>query len=99
MLQPDHMTPANRAPTNTPKLAVATAIAAIVTIAACGSSAPKRPTLVTEPPTPPRQAKWGLEWSDDFDGPTLNAANWIVSDGPVDVNSELEYYSPSAVTI
>jgi beta-glucanase (GH16 family) len=99
MPHPDAITFVNRARANAPRLAVTATIIAIVAVAACGSSAPKRPTLVTEPPTPPRQAKWGLEWSDDFNGPTLDATNWITSDGPVEVNSELEYYSPSAVSI
>ncbi|MFL5561160.1 MAG: family 16 glycosylhydrolase [Gemmatimonadaceae bacterium] len=82
-----------------PRFIVAGVMAAIVAVAGCSGSHKKATTEITGPPAPPRQAKWGLDWADEFNGPTLDAANWIVSDGPVDVNSELEYYSPSAVTI
>lgn len=99
MPQPDAVTANDRARSGAAKLAITALLAAIVAVAACGSSTKKPSTLVTEPPAAPRQAKWGLKWADEFDGPALDASSWIVSDGPVDVNSELEYYSPSAVTI
>ncbi len=43
----------------------------------------------------PAQTKpgWNLVWSDEFDGPTLSTAKWTVSNGPSNVNQELEYYS------
>ncbi|GAC1656861.1 MAG: hypothetical protein NVS4B3_22910 [Gemmatimonadaceae bacterium] len=48
-------------------------------------------------PRAANQAKWELAWADEFDGPTLDTTSWIAVDGAVNVNSELEYYSPGDV--
>jgi hypothetical protein len=42
---------------------------------------------------------WKLVWHDEFDGPTLNNANWAAQDGPNNANQELEYYRPGNATI
>ena len=67
------------------------------TLAACGGGNTGAPG---NPPNVPRvtvQAKWGLAWADEFDGPTLDGANWIAVDGAANVNNEREYYTPSDV--
>ena len=82
-----------------PMRAVSLAITVLLAAACGGSSTAPRTTTQNPPPPPPplRAAKWGLVWGDDFDGATIDATSWIVNDGPVNVNSELEYYSPSEV--
>ncbi|HEX2780251.1 MAG TPA: glycoside hydrolase family 16 protein [Gemmatimonadaceae bacterium] len=65
--------------------------------AACSNSAPARPKWNPPPPTEQRPAKWGLSWSDEFNGTTLDASNWIANDGAANVNNELEYYTPTDV--
>jgi beta-glucanase (GH16 family) len=67
---------------------------------ACGGGAKSAgPVEVIPPPAPIRAAKWGLEWADEFNGPTLDPAVWITVDGPAQVNNEAEYYTPSEVYI
>jgi beta-glucanase (GH16 family) len=39
---------------------------------------------------------WQLVWSDEFTDPVINSSKWSFETGPVNVNSELEYYSNSA---
>ncbi len=78
-------------------IAIVATLALTVVTAACGggSTAPK---VTTQPPPPPivtRQAKWGLEWADEFNGTAVDPANWVVVDGPARVNNELEYYTPT----
>jgi len=54
----------------------------------------------TAPNTPPpvlKPAKWDLAWSDEFDGTSLDATNWIAVDGASNVNNEREYYTPTDV--
>jgi beta-glucanase (GH16 family) len=36
---------------------------------------------------------WKMIWSDEFTGPAINTSKWSFETGPVNVNSELEYYS------
>jgi beta-glucanase (GH16 family) len=38
---------------------------------------------------------WKLIWSDEFNGPNIDATKWSFQTGPANVNSELEYYSNS----
>jgi beta-glucanase (GH16 family) len=67
---------------------------------ACGGGGSGNNTGTTSPPPtkpPTRQAKWALSWSDEFDGTSINQSDWIVQDGAVNVNAELEYYTPSDV--
>lgn len=40
-----------------------------------------------------------LVWHDEFDGSTLNTANWNVIDGDMGVNNELQYYRPANVWV
>lgn len=35
---------------------------------------------------------WNLSWSDEFDGTTINSANWTYDTGILNVNNEVEYY-------
>lgn len=79
-------------------LTVLTLAALIVagTAACSGSSSGPKPEIIP-PPTPPRAAKWGLAWADEFNGTTLDANIWIAVDGASNVNNELEYYTPSDV--
>ena len=71
----------------------------LIAAAACGGGSADMGGVTTGPPPPPpspaRQAKWNLVWADEFDGTTIDATNWIVADGPSNVNNELEYYTPS----
>lgn len=78
------------------RLAVLTLAALIVagTSDCGGSSSGPKPEIIP-PPTPPRAAKWGLAWADEFDGATLDANIWIAVDGAANVNNELEYYTPT----
>src|SRR5437773_5517812 len=72
----------------------------VIAAVGCGGGAPSNNGGLTTspPPKPPvRQAKWALDWSDDFDGATINQSNWIVQDGAANVNGELEYYTQSDV--
>ena len=81
-------------------IAMVVTLALTALAAACGggSTAPK---VSTQPPQPIaiRQAKWGLEWADEFNGTTVDPANWVLVDGPANVNNELEYYTPTDVYI
>ena len=79
------------------RTALVTFAAAIV---ACGGaySGTTGPTgTVPNVPAATKQAKWDLVWADEFNGTTLDAASWIAVDGAVNVNNELEYYTPSDV--
>lgn len=35
---------------------------------------------------------WTLSWSDEFNGTTINSANWTYDTGILNVNNEVEYY-------
>lgn len=75
--------------------------AAILCVAgawACGGGSSD--THVTLPITAPpvaRQAKWALDWSDEFDEAALDTTKWIAVEGASNVNNEREYYTPSDV--
>ena len=70
--------------------------AALLSSCGGGDTATPAKTRPVEP-TPVVAAKWGLVWSDEFDGATVDATNWIVQDGASQVNSERQYYTPSDV--
>src|SRR5687768_3050446 len=72
-------------------------LAAVVALAACtkgytGVTGGRNGGEVEKKP-----AGWKLAWSDEFEGTTLNTANWIAVDGPANVNNELQYYTPTEV--
>ena len=82
------------------RLAVVLAAAAAAAIAACSNKAYTGPDNGALPPPPPaRAAKWALDWADEFDGATIDGTKWVVVDGAVNVNNELEYYSPTQAYI
>lgn len=82
------------------RLAVLLAAAVAASIAGCSGKAYTGPDTGALPPPPPvRAAKWSLVWADEFNGATVDPASWIVSDGAVNVNNELEFYSPAQVSI
>ncbi|HJQ10660.1 MAG TPA: glycoside hydrolase family 16 protein [Gemmatimonadaceae bacterium] len=74
----------------------------LIVAVACGGGSSSSGNVTQPPPTGTRvvrQAKWALSWSDDFDGTSVDPANWIVQNGAANVNNELEYYSPSDVYV
>lgn len=75
------------------------AVALAWTLTACGAANGKLATDTTPAPapTPTRPARWELVWSDEFNGPQLDAATWIVVNGPANVNRELQSYAPDDV--
>lgn len=84
------------------RLVVVAAVITTVGISAqaCGvGTARGTRTDPLEPPLATRPAKWGLVWSDEFNASTLDTTTWIAVDGAVNVNNELEYYTPSDVYI
>jgi beta-glucanase (GH16 family) len=95
-----HAAKSIRSTPHTARLAVLLAAAVAASIAGCSGKAYTGPdTGPLPPPTPARAAKWSLVWADEFDGATIDPASWIVSNGAVNVNNELEYYSPAQVSI
>lgn len=42
---------------------------------------------------------WELVWNDEFDGTSLNTANWTALDRRDSFNNELQYYHPDQVTV
>lgn len=57
---------------------------------------PTRAELRVEP-LAPRLPGWHLVWSDDFNGPALDAGRWRVEDAALVKNNELQYYAPDDV--
>jgi len=45
------------------------------------------------------EGDWSLKWSDEFYGTSLNADNWNVEVGDLDVNNELQIYTAKKVTV
>jgi beta-glucanase (GH16 family) len=76
---------------------VVAAVATAAVVAACNSAYNGPDNGALPGPPPLRAAKWGLTWADEFQGTTVDAANWIVNDGAANVNNELEYYTPTEV--
>lgn len=80
---------------------------AIIAISGCSSgndNSAKGGDL--ENPPPPNAADYQLVWSDDFDGSSLNAANWDVQTGNGDAygvpgwgNNELQYYTADNISL
>lgn len=51
-------------------------------------------------PTAPRAATtWQLVWSDEFNGSSLNTANWSIETGNPGVNDEEEYYQAANISV
>ena len=44
-------------------------------------------------------SKWHPIWSDEFDGPSIDATKWRVEDAALVKNNELQYYAPDEVYI
>ena len=42
---------------------------------------------------------WDLAWSDEFDGTTLNTANWDALNRRNSYNNEKQYYHPDQVAV
>ena len=87
-------------PSNPTPALLALRIFVLLAVVGCGggNASNAGPVATPPPPRPPaRQAKWALDWGDEFDGTTINQSNWIVQDGAANVNGELEYYTPSDV--
>lgn len=81
--------------TISPRRATAAVIVALALSASCRSGSPGSTEPIGGQPRTIRQAKWGLAWSDEFNGTTLDGSKWIAVYGPANVNNELEYYTPS----
>ena len=76
---------------------VLTLAAFVALVAACSRNYEGVTGGKTVEPTGTRAAKWGLVWADEFEGTSVNTNDWIVVDGPANVNNELQYYTPSDV--
>ena len=48
--------------------------------------------------TVPRAIAYQLVWADEFNGSSLNTANWNIDVGNPGVNSEQEYYQAANVS-
>lgn len=69
-----------------------------VLVVGCGSDSTEDPfkTIVTESP----KKTYNLVWSDEFDGTTLNAANWVHETGAGGWgNNELQFYQADNTTV
>jgi beta-glucanase (GH16 family) len=42
---------------------------------------------------------WDLVWADEFNGPNIDNTKWSITNGPSNVNQELEYYSNSSKNV
>jgi beta-glucanase (GH16 family) len=47
----------------------------------------------------PRAVTYQLVWSDEFNGTSVNTANWNIDNGNPNVNHELEYYQGANATV
>ncbi|NUQ19546.1 MAG: glycoside hydrolase family 16 protein [Gemmatimonadaceae bacterium] len=94
-----HRSHARKSPRTPSRVVLLTAVFLVAVAAGCSSSYKGPDTGPLPPPPPVHAAKWAQVWSDEFDGPTIDPASWIVVDGAVNVNNELEYYTPSEAYI
>ncbi len=82
-----------------------TGIVALLTIAAfsCKKSAVNNtPVVITPipPVTPPTDTTtYTLTWSDEFNGTSVDPANWTFETGNLGVNNEKEYYQAANATV
>lgn len=73
----------------------AACVLALAAIVGCGGGHASTKTVFEPPPPVTRQAKWGLQWADEFNAAAIDPADWVVVDGAANVNNELEYYTPT----
>jgi beta-glucanase (GH16 family) len=45
------------------------------------------------------EGSWNLEWSDEFNGSSLNTNSWNIQTGNLGVNNELQTYAADRVTV
>ncbi len=84
---------------------LAAGFTAAALLAGCGGgSGAKSP--VTAPFYPEPEDEWTLVWSDEFDGDSLDLANWDIQEGdgtaegiPGWGNNELQYYTADNVSV
>lgn len=67
-----------------------------LTLAACAQT--PQPVTATAP-TLTAQATWSLVYADEFNGTSLDTSRWIAVNGPANINSELQYYTPEDVYV
>ncbi len=77
--------------------AIRTVVLAGLAIAACAhteppAGGPAEPAIALSTPG------WKLVWSDEFNGPSLDASKWKAEDKTLVKNNELQSYSPSAIS-
>jgi beta-glucanase (GH16 family) len=69
-----------------------TRLAALLAACVCAQAGAQTPAA--SPPQPTQPPGWVLDWSDEFDGPTLDHGNWVEETGGDGWgNHELEYYT------
>src|SRR5256885_11574654 len=81
-------------PSNLTPALVALRIFVLLAVVGCGggNASNAGPVATPPPPRPPaRQAKWALDWGDEFYGTTINPSNWIAQDGAANGNGDLEH--------
>jgi beta-glucanase (GH16 family) len=83
---------------------LAASFAAVVLIGCGGGGGANSPT--TPPFYPEPEDEWELVWSDEFDGDSLDLANWDIQEGdgtaegiPGWGNNELQYYTADNVSV
>ena len=64
------------APAHTTKL-----LAALLILAGCSGGGSPAPQAAATPVTTTAPAAWTLDWSDEFDGATLDSSKWVAETG------------------
>ena len=83
------------------------AVAAVMFVAAaflvsCSKDNATGKTIITQPVDPPKPATpvtYSLVWSDEFNGDSVDPANWTMETGSLNVNNEKEYYQAANATV
>ena len=82
---------------------VATILFALSLLASCkkdgGNLNNNNNNIVIPPDTTKVKPVYALTWSDEFDGPSIDAAKWNFETGNLGVNGEKEYYQAANATI
>jgi beta-glucanase (GH16 family) len=83
------------------RLAALSALAAVIVGCSDGADSPQ-----TEPFFPAPEEEWTMVWSDEFDGDSLNTANWDIQEGDGSEfglerwgNNEQQWYSANNLTV